>query len=106
MAREFGYQVARDERVLAWEERRAGRAQAKTLRRPAPGGNLFRPLDEMPKTSKAVQAAEKKLGKNGRVVVRWSGTEPKLRVMIEGENEKAIEALARSITDAATAELA
>lgn len=65
-----------------------------------------RPLEEMPATEKAVRAAEKKLGKNGRVVVRWSGTEPKLRVMIEGEDEAGIQLLARSICDTATAELA
>lgn len=65
-----------------------------------------RPLEEMPETSKAVRAAEKRLGKSGRVVVRWSGTEAKLRVMIEGEDEAAIAALARSICDVATAELA
>ncbi len=65
-----------------------------------------RPLEEMPETGKAVRAAEKKLGKTGRVVVRWSGTEPKLRVMIEGEDEGAISLLARSICETATAELA
>ena len=64
-----------------------------------------RPLEEMPKTSKQIRSVEKQLGKGGRVVVRWSGTEPKLRVMIEGEDEKGIEALARSIIDIATVEL-
>jgi phosphoglucosamine mutase len=64
-----------------------------------------KPLDEMPKTLRVVRAAEKKLGKRGRVVVRWSGTEPKLRVMIEGEDEAAIHSLAQSIADAASAEL-
>ena len=65
-----------------------------------------RPLSEMPKTSKAVKSVEKKLGKNGRVVVRWSGTEAKLRVMVEGEDPREIEELAHSITSAAVAELA
>jgi phosphoglucosamine mutase len=64
-----------------------------------------KPLEEMPQTLKVVRAVEKKLGKKGRVVVRWSGTEPKLRVMIEGEDEAAIRSLAQSIADAASAEL-
>ena len=64
-----------------------------------------RPLSEMPQTRKVIHAVERSLGKNGRVVVRWSGTEAKLRVMIEGEDEKTIDQLARSIADAAIAEL-
>jgi phosphoglucosamine mutase len=64
-----------------------------------------RPLDELPRCTKAMRAAEKELGKNGRLVVRWSGTEPKLRVMVEGENEKRIKALADAITAEAKADL-
>jgi phosphoglucosamine mutase len=64
-----------------------------------------RPLEEMPRTMKAVRAAEKELGESGRVVVRWSGTEAKLRVMLEGEDERAIETLASTIVDAAKSEL-
>ncbi|UJR79799.1 phosphoglucosamine mutase [Sandaracinus amylolyticus] len=65
-----------------------------------------RPLEEMPATLKAIRSAEIELGKSGRVVVRWSGTEPKLRVMIEGEDEKRIEQLANDIADEAKRELA
>lgn len=64
-----------------------------------------RPLEQMPLTTEAVRAAEGKLGKNGRVVVRWSGTEPKLRVMLEGEDEPTLRALAETIAETATAEL-
>jgi phosphoglucosamine mutase len=39
------------------------------------------------------------------VVVRWSGTEPKLRVMIEGENEERITILANGIAAEAKQEL-
>ena len=56
-----------------------------------------KPLEDMPQTRKAIRDAEKKLGRNGRVLVRWSGTEAKLRVMIEGPDEKAINKLARGI---------
>jgi phosphoglucosamine mutase len=59
----------------------------------------------MLKTTKVIQSAEKSLGQKGRVLVRWSGTEPKLRVMVEGPNENAIRTLANSIAQAAVAEL-
>jgi phosphoglucosamine mutase len=64
-----------------------------------------RPLDDMPKTRKAMADAEKKLGKEGRVLVRWSGTEPKLRVMIEGPSETRIEKLANQIAGEAEREV-
>ncbi|MBK8169583.1 MAG: phosphoglucosamine mutase [Sandaracinaceae bacterium] len=60
-----------------------------------------KPLSDMPTTTKAISAAEKKLGKNGRVLVRWSGTEPKLRIMVEGPTPKQIKALANDISEAA-----
>ena len=65
-----------------------------------------RPLDQMPKTSSAIRAAEAKLGDGGRVLVRWSGTEPKLRVMVEGEDDASIRTLAEEIIAVARQELA
>lgn len=65
-----------------------------------------RPLDEMKKTALAIKDAEAKLGADGRVLVRWSGTEPKLRVMIEGPSEALIAELAHQIADEAERELA
>ncbi len=56
-----------------------------------------RPLEELPKTARAIASAEKALGKNGRVLVRWSGTEPKLRVMIEGPKQDRIQTMADGI---------
>jgi phosphoglucosamine mutase len=64
-----------------------------------------RPLIEMAKTCQVIQMAERRLGEDGRVLVRWSGTEPKLRVMVEGPNETAIRNLANSIAAAAEREL-
>jgi phosphoglucosamine mutase len=64
-----------------------------------------RPLKEMARTRKVIEHAERSLGAGGRVLVRWSGTEPKLRVMVEGPNETAIRNLANSIAAAATQEL-
>jgi phosphoglucosamine mutase len=66
---------------------------------------LRRPLIEMVKTTKVIQNAEKSLGSEGRVLVRWSGTEPKLRVMVEGPNATAIRNLAKSIASTAEQEL-
>jgi phosphoglucosamine mutase len=58
-------------------------------------------LDAMPKMQAKVRDGERDLGDRGRILVRWSGTEPKLRVMVEGEDEVAIKALATSIVEAA-----
>jgi phosphoglucosamine mutase len=41
------------------------------------------------------------LARDGRVLVRWSGTEPKLRIMIEGPDEGRIRAWAKELVDAA-----
>jgi phosphoglucosamine mutase len=59
----------------------------------------------MPRTRDAIDAAERTLGRDGRVLVRWSGTEPKLRVMVEGPSQDRIEALAQGIADEARREL-
>jgi phosphoglucosamine mutase len=50
--------------------------------------------------ARAQEAAEASLDGRGRVLLRPSGTEPVLRVMVEGEPREAIEAAARSIADA------
>ncbi|MFO0682526.1 MAG: phosphoglucosamine mutase [Sandaracinus sp.] len=64
-----------------------------------------RPLEELAQTTRAIRAAEAELGASGRVLVRWSGTEPKLRVMIEGEDEVRIKVLAEGIAAEAKAEI-
>jgi phosphoglucosamine mutase len=43
--------------------------------------------------------AEARLKGRGRLLVRYSGTEPLLRVMVEGENERDIRAWAQDIVD-------
>ena len=45
------------------------------------------PFDEVPALRDAVSAAEKDLGDRGRVLVRYSGTEPLARIMVEAEEE-------------------
>jgi phosphoglucosamine mutase len=51
-------------------------------------------LDSIPEIAKRISEIEKKLDGTGRLLVRYSGTEPKVRVMIEGEDQKEIKALA------------
>lgn len=51
----------------------------------------------IPEIEAAVEKAEERLGGRGRVLVRASGTEPKIRVMLEGEDEKLITKLGRDI---------
>jgi len=60
-----------------------------------------RPLDEMEELRRSQQKIEKVLGRDGRVLVRWSGTEPKLRIMIEGPEETKIRAFAQELAEAA-----
>ena len=47
-------------------------------------------LEEFPAVTQQIKKVEKKLGGKGRLLVRFSGTEPLVRVMVEGENEKEI----------------
>jgi len=60
-----------------------------------------RPLEEMPALRACSDAARHALGQEGRVLVRWSGTEPKLRVMVEGPDEDRIAAIAQDLIAAA-----
>jgi len=48
---------------------------------------------------KAVQAVEKNLGNKGRVLLRASGTEPLIRVMVEGENEELVKNYANQLAE-------
>ena len=60
-----------------------------------------KPLEDMPKLSREIVRAEKSLGKRGRVLVRWSGTEAKLRLMVEGPDPKQLSNMVASMTEAA-----
>lgn len=59
-----------------------------------------RPLDELPDVCRAISQVEDALGAEGRVVVRYSGTEAKARVMIEGTDESLIRGHANDIAQA------
>jgi phosphoglucosamine mutase len=56
-----------------------------------------RPFEEMDKVKILAQEIEAQLGDRGRLLLRYSGTESLARVMIEGENQKEIEAFANSL---------
>ncbi len=52
-----------------------------------------------PEIESARMAAERELGESGRVLLRASGTEPLLRVMVEGREALTVDTLARGIAD-------
>ena len=64
------------------------------------------PIDQLPTVRAAIAKVEKALGSDGRVLVRYSGTESKARVMIEGTDEPTIRAYAEQITECMRKELA
>jgi phosphoglucosamine mutase len=57
-------------------------------------------LGELPQVMKAIRSAEEKLGDEGRVFVRFSGTEPKARVLVEGPDDARNNEYARQIAHA------
>jgi len=63
------------------------------------------PLESVPALFEAVSRAEASLGDRGRVLFRYSGTEPKARVMVEGEDEARIDQLADELADLTSRQL-
>jgi len=55
------------------------------------------PFVQVPEVQRAIDAAERELEGNGRVVVRYSGTEALARVMVEAESEDKMRALTAGI---------
>jgi phosphoglucosamine mutase len=56
-------------------------------------------LEAVPEIEDAISESEKELGDNGRVLVRYSGTEPLCRVMVEGSTSETTERLCRRIAE-------
>jgi len=59
-----------------------------------------RPLEQLPQVMAAIESAERRLNGNGRVNVRYSGTESLARVMVEAESEELVHRLAAEIAAA------
>jgi len=57
----------------------------------------------LPQIRDAVSAAETQLGSRGRVLLRASGTEPLIRVMVEGEDQREVKQLSQQIADTVAA---
>jgi phosphoglucosamine mutase len=55
------------------------------------------PFAQLPAVQAAIQAAERELDGNGRIVVRYSGTEALARVMVEAESEEKMLTITASI---------
>ena len=64
-----------------------------------------KPLEQLPETQREISLCEQELNGSGRVLVRFSGTELLLRVMIEGKDQQGIERLAGRIVGAIRGEL-
>ncbi len=59
-----------------------------------------KPLDQLPEVMGAIGRAERELSGNGRVNVRYSGTESLARVMVEAESEQTVQRIASEIAQA------
>jgi phosphoglucosamine mutase len=57
-------------------------------------------LQTVPEVAQVMSAVESRLAGNGRLLIRYSGTEPLLRIMIEGQDQREISAWADEIADA------
>ncbi|MBC8070587.1 MAG: phosphoglucosamine mutase [Deltaproteobacteria bacterium] len=63
------------------------------------------PLEQLPGLTRIIRQIELELRDRGRVLVRYSGTEPKIRVMVECEDEASARDYVQRISEAAIAEL-
>jgi phosphoglucosamine mutase len=58
------------------------------------------PLDSLPEVSRALAEAQSALGENGRIVLRYSGTEPLARIMVEAEHDSDVQQFSQSVANA------
>jgi len=58
-----------------------------------------RPIESLSEFSEQLRKIESEFGGRGRVLIRYSGTEPKARVMVEGEDEARVSEIAHDLAD-------
>ncbi|MBU4276803.1 MAG: phosphoglucosamine mutase [Proteobacteria bacterium] len=63
------------------------------------------PIAEMPRLVKAMKAQEERLGDQGRLLLRYSGTEPKLRIMVEAADSAMMDEVAQELKQVVLKEL-
>ena len=56
-----------------------------------------KPIESLPAVAKAVAKVEAELDGRGRVLIRYSGTEPKVRIMVEGDDEDRVDSYANDL---------
>jgi phosphoglucosamine mutase len=59
-----------------------------------------KPLDTLPHLLRTMGMCEKDLGKNGRMIVRYSGTEEKIRLLVEAKESKQVDFWIKELTKA------
>lgn len=95
--------------IMAREERPLSELAAVMTRVPQVLKNVTlparKPIEEMPLLSRRCAQVTKSLGKSGRLLVRWSGTESLLRVMLEGPKLDKLNAFAEELCEAAEKDL-
>ena len=64
-----------------------------------------KPLDQLPEVQREIRQAEAAFGSSGRVLVRFSGTEPLVRVMVEGSDAAMVDAYVQRIADRIRADM-
>ena len=64
-----------------------------------------KPLESLPTLTAAIKSVETELGAKGRVLVRYSGTESKLRLLVEGPADSIVAAALDQLVAAARTDL-